>query len=169
MTNLLGAREKITRVGAPMKQQTAGFTLMELMISVAIIGILAAFAFPRYMQFVDNAHRNDAQAALISLAAHLERRFTENNSYCDSGSVVETDCGAAANGDKGKPTFFAQTVPLDGGAPIYNLTIESVSATTFEVRAVRVAGQRMANDDCGDFTYTQTGRKDQVNETETCW
>jgi Tfp pilus assembly protein PilE len=58
---------------------------------------------------------------------------------------------------------------LDGGTPIYNLTIESVSATTFEVRAVRVAGQRMANDDCGDFTYTQTGRKDQVNETEICW
>jgi len=152
-----------------MKTQNAGFSLMELMTVVAIIGILSAIAYPNYVRYVDNAYRNDAQAALISLAAHLERRFTENNSYCDSGSVVVTGCGAAASGDSGKPAFFAQTVPLDGGTVIYNLMIQSVSATAFEIRAVRAVGQRMAKDDCGDFSYTQTGRKDQLNEVETCW
>ncbi|WP_320821785.1 type IV pilin protein [Reinekea sp.] len=152
-----------------MKTQNAGFSLMELMTVVAIIGILSAFAYPRYGQYVDNAHRNDAQAALISLAAHLERRFSENNSYCDSGSVKVDKCGADAGKDSGAPAFFGTSVPLDGGTAIYNLTIESVSATAFEIRAVRVAGQRMEKDDCGDFIYTQTGRKGQVNEAEDCW
>jgi type IV pilus assembly protein PilE len=151
-----------------MRQQNMGFTLMELMIVVAIVGILSAFAYPRYIQYVDDANRNDAQAALISLAAHLERRFTENNSYCDSGSTAVKDCGAAA-GDSGQPTFFPTSVPLDGGPAIYTLEIETVSPTAFEIRAVRGLGQRMEKDDCGDFTYTQTGRKDQVNEAETCW
>jgi len=152
-----------------MKTHNTGFTLMELMIVVAIIGILSAFAYPNYVQYVDNAYRNDAQAALISLAAHMERRFTENNSYCDSGSDAETDCGAVA-GDSGAPAFFAASVPLDGGTAVYNLEINSsVSATSFEIHAIRVSGQRMANDDCGDFIYTQTGLKSQVNHAEVCW
>jgi type IV pilus assembly protein PilE len=153
-----------------MKTQNAGFSLMELMVVVTIIGILSAFAYPSYMRYVDNAYRDDAKAALISLAAHLERRFTENNSYCDSGNDLEVGCGDGTAGDSGAPAFFAATVPIDSDTAIYSLEITtSVSATAFEIRAVRVAGQRMANDDCGDFTYTQTGFKDQVNNAEDCW
>jgi type IV pilus assembly protein PilE len=155
-----------------MKTQNAGFSLMELMVVVAIIGILSAFAYPSYVRYVDNAYRDDAKAALISLAAHLERRFTENNSYCDSGNTEVTDCGAAT-GDSGAPAFFATSVPLNGGTPIYNLVIEDVSPTSFEIRAVPVVGQRMANDNCGQFVYTNTGRKSLdplvPPEPDDCW
>jgi type IV pilus assembly protein PilE len=144
-----------------------GFTLIELMIVVAIVGVIALFAFPQYERYGDRARRTDAQSALLSLAQHMERRFTENNWYCDSGSTTPATCGANATGDLGAPAFFGDSVPLDGGDAYYNLRITAVTETTFEIQAQRTGS--MANDECGDFVLTQTGVKTQNNNTEDCW
>ena len=63
------------------KHTKAGFTLIELMITVAIIGILAAIAYPSYTAQVTNTRRSDGQSALMSLIQAQERYFTENLSY----------------------------------------------------------------------------------------
>lgn len=152
-----------------MNKPQQGFTLMELVTVVAIIGILAAIAIPLYTQHIESSHRTDAQAALVSFAQHLERRFTQNNSYCDSGTDVVADCGDG-DGDSGIPTTFISTsVPLDGGDAIYDLTITAVTETTFTIQATRTADAYMDGDECGDFTYTNTGLKAQLNNTEDCW
>lgn len=148
-----------------MKQQK-GFTLVELIFVVAIVGILVAFAFPAYQRYVDNGRRTDGQAALLQLASHMERRFTENNSYCDSGSVAVVNCGAA-NGDTGEPAFFDGQVPMDGGDAYYLLRITAVGDATFEIQAQ--ATGVMANDDCGDFVLSHVGLKTQANNAEVCW
>jgi len=84
-----------------MKQlQQNGFTLIELMIALAIVGILAAIAYPSYQDSVMKSLRTDATGALLGLANAMERHFTETNSYLGAG----TDAG-----NTGIPTIFSAT------------------------------------------------------------
>jgi type IV pilus assembly protein PilE len=159
------------------RKSGAGFTLIEVMIVVTIIGILAAVAIPSYSDHIRKSHRADAQAALIALAQNMERRYSETNSYCDSGTDNPATCGDSDTiGDTGSPLYFSSQVPLDGGDAIYNLTIEAshptdssydLSDTSFTIMATRVTGAYMDGDECGDFVYTNSGLKTQVNNTST--
>ncbi|MFO8046335.1 MAG: prepilin-type N-terminal cleavage/methylation domain-containing protein, partial [Halomonas sp.] len=62
-------------------RRSAGFTLIELMIAVAVIGILAAIAIPRYQSYVEKARRTDAMSALTTIAGQLERCYTVTSDY----------------------------------------------------------------------------------------
>lgn len=141
---------------------------MELMIVVMIIGILAVIAVPTYQNSVDRTYRNDAQAALIAFAANMERRYTENNHYCDNATGATT-VGCGGVDDTGTPRFFSAVSPTDAtaGQQGYDLTITAADASSFLLTATRA--NRMVGDECGDFTYTSTGVKGQTNNTETCW
>jgi type IV pilus assembly protein PilE len=160
-----------------MSQKQSGFTLIELMIAVAIVGILAAIAIPSYQDSVKKSRRADAKAALLDLANALERRFTETNSYCDvgggTGSAV-TDCGTATL-DTGTPTSI-YTVPTDT-ARFYTVTISAVS--NIDATAKTASGYTLSsaptgaqsNDKCGTLTLTHTGAKGYgANGTQSeCW
>jgi len=112
------------------KQQ--GFTLMELMIVVAIIGILTAIAYPNYQESVNSSRRSDAQGALTGFAGAMERHFTANNSYLGAG---------VAGADTGAPAIYATQSPLDGTSKYYNLTIQAATVTTYTLRATPINGQ----------------------------
>ena len=64
--------------------KNSGFTLLELMITVAIIGIIASIAYPSYLSQMQNSRRSDGQAALMNLAAQQERFFYDNRTYAGS-------------------------------------------------------------------------------------
>ena len=156
-----------------MQRKESGFTLIEIMIVIAIIAILATIAVPGYQEFVAKAKRSDAQGALTGLASALERAYTENNNYCDMGTTVVADCGGAG-GDSGIPVaaLFGPTVPLDGGNAYYNLTISAVANDTFTLTATRTGS--MVADKCGDFTLTNTGVQAITNQdagvvASDCW
>lgn len=148
-------------------QKDLGFTLIELMIVVAVIGILAAIAYPSYQESVAKSKRADAQGALLSLASALERHFTETNSYCDAGST-STGC-SGAGGDTGAPSIFPTQVPVDGGTKYYDLTISAVTATSFTVTATPTGS--MSGDKCGNLTYTHAGVQAATGGAGTayCW
>lgn len=65
-----------------------GFTLIELMITVVIIGILAAIAYPSYQEFVKRGNRTEGQAFLSEVAARQERYFAQNNEYVTSDADI---------------------------------------------------------------------------------
>jgi type IV pilus assembly protein PilE len=130
-----------------MKQlQQNGFTLIELMVTVAIVGILAGIAYPSYQDSVMKSRRADAKGALLGLANAMERHFTARNTYLGAGTI---------DGDTGSPTIFSATSPVDGGTPYYNLTINAATASAYTLHAVPTGAQ--ANDKCGTLSLTQTG------------
>jgi type IV pilus assembly protein PilE len=132
---------------------THGFTLIELMIAVTIVGILAGIAYPSYQDSVRKSRRADAKGALTGFANAMERHFTETNSYCDAAVTTVGTCTNAT----GSPTIYSTTSPVDGNEAYYDLTINAATATTYSLYATPTGTQ--SNDKCGTLTLDQTGAK----------
>ena len=77
------------------RHRSAGFTLIELMVAVAIVAILAAIAYPSYRNYVLRGQLVDATNGLSALQANMERYFQDNRTYVDVGAFV-SPCTAAA-------------------------------------------------------------------------
>jgi type IV pilus assembly protein PilE len=145
------------------RSKQRGFSLMELMVVVAIVGILAAIAYPSYQEQVRKSRRADCSGALAGLGNAMERFFTVNSTYL----------GAAAGGaNTGAPAIFAVACPTDGGQPTYNLTIQAATGSTYALQAAPIGPQ--AADKCGTLTLTNTGLKGVTGQAagttwQDCW
>ena len=136
------------KLAQPLKRN--GFTLMELMIVLVIIGILSAIAFPSYQEYVRDSRRDLCAGELELLANAMERSFSLAGSY--PGAIP---AGFAPGGAVGPVTC-----PIDGGTPAYTLTVVVPAApfnTTFVASAAPIGPQ--ANEDCGTLTVNQLGTK----------
>lgn len=121
-----------------MKKHQRGFTLIELMITVTIVAILAAIAYPSYTRYVQRGYRSEGIALLNDATARIERYYAQNNSY-DIGTDL-SKIGLAAASSTGK----------------YSLSVTS-SATSYAFSAAPQGAQ--ANDTCGTLTINQAGNK----------
>ncbi|WP_404360018.1 type IV pilin protein [Methylotuvimicrobium sp. KM1] len=149
-----------------MKKSTKGFTLIELMITVAVIGILAAIAYPSYQDSVRKSRRADAKASLLGLANAMERHFTETNSYCDAGGAGGANtCGEATN-DTGTPGIYS--IPAQT-ANFYNITINAATAATFTLHAAPTGTH--TDPRCGTLSLTHTGVRGETGTgtVAECW
>jgi type IV pilus assembly protein PilE len=124
------------------------FTLIELMIVVVIVSILALLSYPNYQGFIMKSRRVDAEAALLGLENAMERQYTESNSYLGAGTV---------GGNTGAPTVFSATSPLHGSVVYYQLSIDSATATSYQLNATPTGAQ--SRDKCGTLTLTNIGIK----------
>lgn len=143
-------------------RQTTGFTLMELMIAVAIVGILAAIAYPAYNKSVTKTKRRAAEACLSNYATYMERFYTTNLSYAEdtSGNAISLptlDCASAQN---------------TGSNYQYSLsTTTAVTQSTYLLQAVPTGTQSTADASCGTLTLDQTGARNVTGSdgAAACW
>lgn len=133
-----------------MRHQETGFTLIELMITVAIIGILAAIAYPSYQEYVLRGNRTEGMAMLNDAAARQERFFAQNNSYADTAAKL------GMNDDS--PSGF------------YTLSIGDVTASTYTLTATAKGAQRR-DSKCANLGLNQAGVKSKTGTASVadCW
>ena len=137
-----------------MKHEHKGFTLIELMIVVAVIGILSAIALPSYNEYIRRGHRAEARAGLLQAQQWLERASTATGVY-------PTDLPAAL-------TWASDT------SKRYQIGFKTGNTNAaFTLIATRKSPGPQAADKCGDFTLTNTSAQGADNLTgitaEECW
>ena len=160
-----------TRHGHP----AAGFTLIELMVTVAIVAILASIALPSYTAYIARARRADARTQLVQAAQFMQRFYAANDGYDqDRGgnSVLGTP-------PLGMPEVLRRSPP--DGAAIYQLNTAittagnytaTVSVSAYTLTMAPITGTSVATDACGMFTLTSAGVRGVAGATKTrdeCW
>lgn len=131
-----------------------GFSLVELMIVVAILGILYAVALPAYSDFIQDGRRADVQQTLLQEVAVLERFYTRQGGYPGVYSVDSTE-------------FYSFSYSPSSSSAAEN---DNYDSTTFTLTATPVAGSSQADDPCGALTIDYKG--DKTNSTSSssgCW
>jgi len=147
---------------APMKShtpRTAGFTLIELMITVTIVAILAAIAYPSYRSYVLRGQVVNATNGLTAMAANMERYYQDNRTYSGTSGGLQPPC-------LGGTTYGSFTISCPGtlsNAPstfgaAQGATAAVQATTTFELEAV--GGSNASGNTTGFYYFIdQTGNQ----------
>ncbi|QIK36826.1 type IV pilin protein [Caldichromatium japonicum] len=126
--------------------KTGGFTLIEIMIVVVVVGILAAIAYPSYQMQVAQSRRSTAQACLLELSQFMERYYTTNMSYANA-TLPNTQCQSDLTGHY---SFQFSGTP---------------NATSYTLQAVAQGVQATKDAGCTPLAVTHTGSRTPAN----CW
>jgi type IV pilus assembly protein PilE len=134
-----------------------GFTLVELMIAVLIVGILAAIAIPSYANYVKRANRSDATRSLSATAQALERCYSQNFTYSNTAPFV---CAANAGAVPSSQGYYTVTINVTAGPP-----------ESYLLTAVPVLSPQTEDAACTSFTLDSTGAQGATpaGATQTCW
>jgi type IV pilus assembly protein PilE len=147
----------------PAHLRQAGVTLIELMVVVAIVAAIFAFAFPSYERYIVRAKRAVGQNMLMQVADRQQQFFMDNKRF----AADLTNLGFTANpfivDDDG-----ASTVAGDVDA-VYSLALSNVTATTWTATATPLNGQLSRDTSCGNLTINQAGAKGKSGAGDNCW
>lgn len=140
-----------------------GYTLLEMMVVVAIVTILASIGYPSYLGYITRANRVAAKSVLLQVADRQEQFFANNKRYTND----LTDLGYAANGfmvnDQGAFT------PDGAGDRIYQIALTNTTPMTYTVNAVPQLRQAGHDTQCMTMTLTHTGVRSQTGASTECW
>ncbi|HSC67716.1 MAG TPA: type IV pilin protein [Cellvibrio sp.] len=146
-----------------MISKPAGFTLIEVLITVAIVGVLAGIVYPSYLDMVRKSNRSDAKVALSDVAQRMQRCFTAHSTYKPAAGTCEVVDKVTSTGITSPEGFY--TISLAAG---------DHAQAKYVLKATPVASKRQASDSkCTSFTLDQAGVKkaytNSTPSTENCW
>jgi type IV pilus assembly protein PilE len=153
---------------APPLRLQQGLTLIELMVALAIVGLLSAVVYTRYQNYVSQARRVDAQTQLLSAQQWMERLYNESYDYAKSANGQDVSPWLAVQAFKSSPR-------AGEGLKAYDISVSVATLSpsqTFLLSAKRTALGPAATDACGDFTLDHHGVRGLVNNTKSlseCW
>lgn len=130
-----------------MMQKVKGFTLIELMITVAIVGILASIAYPSYIDYITKSGRSEGVAAVMRVANLQEQFYLDNRSYTTDLTALGLD---------------ASPLVTEHG----HYSVASAGTTTFTITATAKGSQASRDSTCATITLTHAGVKGPSKE---CW
>ena len=135
-----------------MSLKLSGFTLIELMITVAILAIIAAVAIPSYTSYVDRGKRAEARTALLDIAARQERYYSNNRQYADQLSKLNL------SGTKSENGYYTLSVTLPSGS----------NNQDFDATATPSG---WTDDKCSNLGIDETGAKTHsgLGDRALCW
>jgi type IV pilus assembly protein PilE len=139
------------------RRRQLGFTLVELMFAVGIVGVLTAIALPSYTENVRQSRRTAAKTTLVEAAQWMERFRAENNAVY-TGAALPAGMSASPS----------------SGTPFYDVTLSDLAAGTYQLNATPRAGGPMAADVCGVLTVANDGRRTAAGAStgsifDRCW
>jgi len=136
----------------------SGFSLIEVMIVVAIISVLAAIAYPSYAENVAKGRRSQVTTQMMAAQQFMERWYSENYDYSQNTAKVKVDAEFKARFEK---------VPADG-TQYYELSLTTIAVNAYTMTATPKGP--MTSDRCGTFTLNNTGKKGvSKSDVESCW
>ncbi len=139
-----------------------GFSLIELMIVVAIVGILAWLASANYRNYVLRTNRTEARLALLAIQAAQERYFVQNNQYAQTMATV---IATAASGGLGVTNLTAGGVTPNG---YYTISFQAATANTYTIQAVATGTQVKDTAACLTLSINDQGARLPLDSTG-CW
>jgi type IV pilus assembly protein PilE len=130
-----------------------GFSLIELVVAMGIVGILAAIAIPAYSSYTKTANRTDATRTMTYDAQVLERCYSQNFSYT-------TNCSLAAGSSTSSQGYYTITI--------------AVAPSTFTITATPLKSPQTQDSACASFTVNNAGTQGATTSggapnTQTCW
>ncbi len=137
--------------GLAARRRVGGFTLIELMVVVVVVGILASVAYPSYRNQVRSTRRAEGKTVLLETAQRLERCYTRFNAYNNVGCEV--------------------TLPRTTASGYYVISAGALNVSSFALRATP-AGAQATDTKCGTLTYTSGGVQGSLGATtdaNKCW
>lgn len=135
-----------------MFNQNRGFTLIELMLALAISVILTCAAYPTYISYEVDAQRDRAEIALLQFNSRLEAYFEDHNTYRSA-------------------TLSALHTKDLGKGLQYRLSILKKSKNHFEIQAIPIGAQALRDKTCGTLTLTDNNKRDinGAGDASDCW
>lgn len=145
------------------RSRSAGFTMIELMIVVVIIGILAAMGYPSYRGYVVRTQRGVAKAAMVQVLDRQAQFFVDNKVFATNLTNLGFGTNPFAIDRKGKEIATSST------DRIYNIQLSGASATSFILQAVPQLKQATEDSACGTLSITNEGIRSVSGSGTNCW
>ncbi len=158
------------------RSSTRGFTLIELMITVAIVGILSAIAIPAYTSYVAKARRADARTSLLQVSQFMQRFYAANDRF-DVDRSGGTSVTQMATSIKQSPSDGTAIYQLNNAITTAGNYTATLTATAYTLTMAPITGSPMAADTCGMYTLNSSGIRGNIiggtaatsAQRDACW